>query len=73
MTIDWRPMTEWPPKKRHHSDQFLFWYPATTVGGRMAYSARAVADNAPTGGRTPTRRPRTPRSTGRGSGPPSRP
>lgn len=52
--IDWRPMTEWPPKKRHHSDQFLFWYPAT-ANGRIALSAWAVAGNAPTGGRTPIR------------------
>lgn len=50
MTIDWRPMTEWPPKKRHHSDQFVFWYPAS-ANGRIVLGAQAHIG--PMGGRTP--------------------
>lgn len=52
--IDWRPMTEWPPKNRHHSDQFLFWQPAA-ASSRVVLSARAVVESHPPGPRATTR------------------
>lgn len=52
--IDWRPMTEWPPKRRAGGEEFLFWQPATATG-RTVLSARAVVDQSPPGPRQTVR------------------
>lgn len=53
MTIDWQPLSTWPPKKRSPGEEFIFWQPAiSTSGGRIQLPARATVSNGfPSGNR----------------------